>query len=74
MPLDYLPPPTRAYLKLGILNQENVLAGLHALSLAAFTRPVEENGLGWSPLELEVLLARVRSDIKNTAIHAYWPM
>lgn len=30
--------------------------------------------LGWSPVEVEVLLAGVRSDTNNRDIHAYWPM
>lgn len=58
----------------GIWNTENLLTGLGALSLAVFTRPKEEGGLGWSTMELEVLLAGVRKDIKDTSIHAYWKM
>ena len=58
-----------AYTGIGCLNRENVLAGLYGYSLAVFTRP---EGLNWTPQELEVLLARVRTDVKNTDIHAYF--
>lgn len=53
---------------------ENTLEGLHALSAAIFMRPKDEGGLGWSEVEVEVLLAGVRNDLRNTNIHAYWPM
>ncbi|MBE3049095.1 hypothetical protein IMZ48_42660 [Candidatus Bathyarchaeota archaeon] len=47
---------------------------LSAASLAIFTRPKEEGGLGWTRSEVEVLLAGVRKDVKNTNIHAYFRM
>jgi hypothetical protein len=53
----------------GIWTLENISSGLHGLSSAVFTRV-----LGWSAEELEVLLSQVRNDIKDTKIHAYWPM
>lgn len=53
----------------GIWTLENISTGLHGLSSAVFTRV-----LGWSNEELEILLSQVRNDIKNTNIHAYWPM
>lgn len=53
---------------------ENALEGLGAVSLASFTRPTEENGLGWSREEVEVLLASVRRELRDTSIHAYFPM
>lgn len=46
--------------------------GLAGLSLATLTRPTEENGFGWSREEVEVLLAQVRKDVRNTSIHAYF--
>ena len=64
----------KKYKQLGIWNGENIVAGLSGVSLATFTRPKEENGLGWSNVELEVLLASVRNDFKNNNIHAYFPM
>lgn len=47
---------------------------LGALTLAIFTRPKAEGGIGWSREEVEVLLAGVRKDMRNTGIHAYWQM
>ena len=47
---------------------------LSAASLAIMTRPKEENGLGWTRTEVEVLLAGVRKDLRNTDIHAYFQM
>jgi hypothetical protein len=44
--------------------------GLSAGSLAAFTRPKSEGGLGWSVQEVEVFLTDVRKDLKNLKIHA----
>ena len=64
----------KKYKQLGIWNGENIVAGLSGVSLATFTRPEEENGLGWSNVELEVLLASVRRDFKDNSIHAYFPM
>ena len=58
--------------KKGIWTLENTRDGVAAWSLAAFTRPLDEGGLGWSNEEVEVLLAGVRADLKNTSIHAYW--
>ncbi|KAK4449055.1 S-adenosyl-L-methionine-dependent methyltransferase [Podospora aff. communis PSN243] len=62
-------PKDKRHKELGIWTLENISSGLHGLSSAVFTRV-----LGWSPEELEVLLAEVRNDIKNTKIHAYWPI
>lgn len=59
-------------LRTGIWSNENVLSSLSGASLAIFTRPKEENGLGWTREEVEVLLAGVRRDMRNTNIHAYW--
>ena len=52
-------PKDKKYKQLGIWTYENALAGIGAASLAVFTRPTEENGLGWSREELKVLLAAV---------------
>jgi len=60
--------------RIGSWTRENALQALSALSLAIFTRPKEQNGLGWSVEELEVLLAEVRREFKDASIHAYWPM
>ena len=71
--------PTRASLltlkkKKGIWTLDNALDGISAISLAILTRPKEENGLGWSRAEVEVLLASVRRELKDTSIHCYVPM
>ena len=33
-----------------------------------------QKGLGWSVEETQVLLAKVRADIKNLKYHAYYPL
>lgn len=48
---------------------ENITSGLEGLSAAVYTRV-----LGWSKEELDVLLAGVRNEMKDTKIHSYWPM
>lgn len=60
--------------KPGIWGMDNYLTGISAWTLAIFTQPVSENGLGWSREEVEVLLAGVRNDVRNTDIHAYLRM
>jgi len=46
----------------------NALNGLQAFSLALFTKV-----LGWSVVEIEVLLAGVRKDLRDKKKHGYWP-
>lgn len=65
-------PRDKKYKQIGIWNTENVIRALAAVSLAVFTWPKSENSLGWSRTEVEVLLAGVRKDMRNTNIHAYW--
>ncbi|KAH8894637.1 S-adenosyl-L-methionine-dependent methyltransferase [Thozetella sp. PMI_491] len=67
-------PKDRRHKELGMWMYENAMAGLGALSLAVFTRPVGAGGLGWSPEELEVLLTDVRKEFKSMKVHAYWPV
>ena len=50
-------------------NHENISGGLESLSLGLFTRC-----LGWSKEEVEVFLVDVRKEMKDTKIHAYYPM
>lgn len=57
------------YKELGMWSLENMDAALEAGSLAPLTR-----GLGWTKEEVLVLVAQVRKDLRNTKIHAYWPM
>ena len=54
---------------IGMWVLEDLAPGLEALSAALFTRI-----LGWSKEELDVFLAGVRKDMKNTRYHAYWNM
>ena len=53
----------------GTLSLVGLTEGLSGLSQRVFTR-----GLDWSVEEMEVLLARVRNELKDRRIHAYWPM
>ncbi|KAI8155227.1 Secondary metabolism regulator LAE1 [Colletotrichum sp. SAR 10_70] len=62
-------PKDTKYKELGIWNNENVLSGLEAFSMAPFTRALE-----WKPAEVSVFLIDVRKDVNDRSIHAYWPM
>lgn len=48
--------------------QEDLLNGLEAISLKVM------GVMGWSVEEIQVFLAEVRNDIKNTSMHAFLPM
>ncbi len=48
---------------------ENVRIGVDALTVGLFTRV-----LGWSKLEVDVFLAQVLTEMKDTKLHAYWEM
>ncbi|MBE3048006.1 hypothetical protein IMZ48_36955 [Candidatus Bathyarchaeota archaeon] len=67
-------PREKKYKQIGIWNQENMIAGLAGYSLALMTRPKEEGGLGWAREAVEVLLAGVRKDMRDTNIHSYYPL
>jgi len=57
--------------KLKILGEwvyADALNALQAFSLALFTKV-----LGWSVIEIEVLLAGVRKDLRDRSKHGYWP-
>lgn len=54
--------------ELGAWTLENISSGADGLSAAVYTRV-----LNWTKEELDVLLAQARKDMKNKAIHAYWP-
>jgi hypothetical protein len=55
--------------RLGMWTLENIGSGVEGLSMAVFTRVLQ-----WSKEATDVLLVDVRKDMKNKAIHAYWPM
>ncbi|KAJ9644789.1 hypothetical protein H2204_001251 [Knufia peltigerae] len=57
------------YKTLGTLNCINILAGIEGLTLRPLTK-----FLGWTLQEVQVLVARARPDVKDTRIHAYWPV
>jgi hypothetical protein len=50
----------------GMWAQQNLLDGVHAMSMALLTR-----GLGWSREQVELLLVGVRDDLRNRAVHSY---
>ena len=62
-------PKDPRYKELGSWTLTNILEGLQGFSLAPMTRC-----LGMSREEVELLLVDVRKDMKNRAIHSYWPM
>lgn len=62
-------PKNRHYKKLGTLNALNISEGIEGLSMRPLTK-----FLGWSAEEVQVLLAKTRSDVNNTKLHAYWPV
>lgn len=53
----------------GAFERANFLEGLEGMSLRLFQR-----GLGWTPEETQVLLAKVRTEVKNPKYHAYYPL
>lgn len=53
----------------GMWTYENLCQGVSALSLGVFT-----HGLGWSGDQIELFLVNVRKEMKDTRIHAYWPV
>ncbi|RDW65158.1 hypothetical protein BP5796_09850 [Coleophoma crateriformis] len=62
-------PANKKMKEIGLWAHEATISNLTGLSIALFT-----HGLGWSTEELEVFLAEVRGDIKNSKIHSYWPI
>ncbi|RDW56506.1 S-adenosyl-L-methionine-dependent methyltransferase-19 [Coleophoma crateriformis] len=58
-----------AKVSIGLWQLENLSGGLEAISVGLFTRV-----LGWSKPELDVFLAQVRNELKDTKIHAYFDM
>jgi len=52
--------------ELGLYNQANILEALGSYTYALLSRV-----LHWNRLEIEVLLAGVRREIKDVSIHSY---
>ncbi|KAM5359177.1 hypothetical protein ACJZ2D_014675 [Fusarium nematophilum] len=67
-------PKAQIYKQIGTWANQNTMDALAAISLAVFTRPEGQGGLGWTSEELEVFLIEVRKDIKDYTIHSYWPI
>ncbi|KAH8722783.1 S-adenosyl-L-methionine-dependent methyltransferase [Phaeosphaeriaceae sp. PMI808] len=53
----------------GLLQLSAMLEGIEGLSLKLYTFYA-----GWSLEELKVLLAKVRTELKDPGCHAYWPV
>ncbi|RAO71525.1 uncharacterized protein BHQ10_007537 [Talaromyces amestolkiae] len=62
-------PKDKFFKQLGLWNMVNTLDGLYGFSARLCTQV-----LGMSVEELELLLMACRNDIKNTKMHAYWPV
>ncbi|KAH7123080.1 S-adenosyl-L-methionine-dependent methyltransferase [Dactylonectria macrodidyma] len=62
-------PKDKKHKEIGAWNKVNWEDALEALSMAPFTRIH-----GWSKEEVTVLLAKVRKDLVNPAVHAYTPV
>lgn len=55
--------------QLGAMQMENILEGIHGMSIKLFT-----NFLNMSSEAVEALLVEVRKDLTNRNIHFYYPM
>ncbi|CAJ2508882.1 Uu.00g139080.m01.CDS01 [Anthostomella pinea] len=55
--------------ELGAMQMENILEGIHGISMTLFTK-----FLGMRSEEVEVLLVDVRKDLRNRDIHFYYPI
>ena len=53
----------------GLFGLVNLLDGMSSLSMKIFT-----GLLGYSTEELEILLMQCRQEIKDKAVHSYWPV
>lgn len=62
-------PRGRHYKTLGIKAGQNIKDGLKGFSMVALTR-----AMGWTPDEVNALLADVRRDLDDRCIHAYMPL
>lgn len=55
--------------QLGRMQMENILQGIHRVSMTLCTKV-----LGMAPEEVEPLLENVRKDLMNRNIHFYYPL
>ena len=54
---------------IGRWNYSNMNDGIEGMSMALFTRYLK-----WSPEEVQVFLCKVREELQDTNIHAFWTM
>ncbi|KAH0420976.1 TAM domain methyltransferase [Colletotrichum camelliae] len=62
-------PRDKHYKDLGMWSLENMDQALEPATLAPLTR-----ALGWSYEEVIVLVSKARKALRDTSVHAYWPM
>jgi hypothetical protein len=62
-------PKNKSLKEIGRWNEINLIQGVEGFTLALLTRV-----LGWSKAEVEILSAKVKNDLKNRSIHAYFEM
>ncbi|KAK1850479.1 TAM domain methyltransferase [Colletotrichum chrysophilum] len=62
-------PRDKHYKDLGMWSLENMDQALEPATLAPLTR-----ALGWSYEEVIVLVSKARKVLRDTSVHAYWPM
>lgn len=62
-------PRDRHLKEVGMYNIQQVLSGLEAFSLRLFCQV-----LGWEENEVLVLLAKVRSELKSSTLHAQFDL
>ncbi|KPM43218.1 hypothetical protein AK830_g3317 [Neonectria ditissima] len=67
-------PKDPGYKEIGLWAHQNTMDALAAITLAVFTRPEGQGGLGWTKEEMELFLVDVRKDINDRTIHSYWPI
>lgn len=62
-------PRDRRWKELGMWSLANMDQALEPATLAPLTR-----ALGWSREEVLLLVSKARKVLKDTSVHAYWPM
>lgn len=62
-------PKDKKLKEIGMWELENMTTGIQAMSIGIFTRV-----LGWSKLELDIFLAEVIAEMKDTRTHTYYEL
>jgi SAM-dependent methyltransferase len=60
-------PKDKKLKEVGMWQLENLTGGLEAITIGLFSRV-----LGWTKPEIDVLIAQVLTELKDTRIHSYW--